>query len=63
MLIDTSSLEEGFQIVLLYFPPDELLQSLRLEHLVRLLLSAEFDQESLIDPLQCGHLSMLRRIG
>ena len=62
LLIGTAGLEQGFKIVLLDFLADHLLHGLRLEHLVRLLLRAQLDQERLVDTLQGRHLRVLRRV-
>ena len=44
LLIAVAGVEQRFQIVLLHFLSDDLLQCLRLEHLIGLLLGAQFDQ-------------------
>ena len=44
LLITISGLEKRFQVVLLHFLSNDLLQRLRLEHLIGLLLGAQFNQ-------------------
>ena len=55
-------MEERLEIVLLHFLSNDLLQRLRLEHLIRFLLCAQFDKQGLIDALKCCHLGMLSRV-
>ena len=62
LLIGAAGLKQRLEIVLLHFLADHLLHGLRLEHLIRLLLRPELDQERLIDALQGGHLRVLRRV-
>ena len=62
LLIPVSKQKQGLQIILLNLLADHLLQCLHLQHLVGLLLSAQFDEQRLIDPLQGSHLGVLSRI-
>ena len=63
LLITVAQQKQRLEIVLLNLLPDHLLQRLRLQHLIGLLLRAQFDQQRLVDTLQRGHLGMLSRIG
>ena len=51
LLVGAPGLEERFEVVLLHFLADHLLQGLRLKHLIRLLLRPELDQERLVNAL------------
>lgn len=62
MLIAVAEQKQRLQVVLLDLLADHLLQSLHLQHLIGFLLSAQFKQQRLVDPLQRSHLCVLRRI-
>ena len=62
LLIPVTEQKQGLKIVLLNLLADYLLQRLHLQHLVGLLLSTQFDEQRLIDPLQRSHFGVLSRI-